>query len=164
MASISEWLRGGDLDGNTVESYRRRANRPDGQAWANLHHVGQLTEIVEFVAWQQSNATTPKPDQPRSPNPVKQVPLTILQRAVSVATVGAATAARALATGHAFVTEDVILERLAMCRACDQFDQVKETCKLCGCGCSASAVFVNKLAHASSGCADLVNPKWGAVQ
>ena len=153
MSSLQEWVNGWTRDGRDLTHDPRRA------VYVSRHP--ELTE--QYGPPPPIKVETPaKSVHLPPPNPQKQVPLTILQRAISVATVGAATAARALATGHAFVSEDVILERLALCRACDQFDQVKESCKLCGCGCNGSEKLANKLAHASSVC-PYSPPKWGPV-
>ena len=162
MATILEWLEGGEhLDAAMVLSYRSRASRPDGQQWADLHHVGPLTNIPAFVAW-RANATPAESDQPRAPNPPKQQPQTLIQRTTTLAAVLADTARRKIETGVAFITEDQILARVAICRECDQFDPVKESCKLCGCGCSGASKLANKLAHHASQCPH-DPPKWVAI-
>ena len=140
MPSLQEWVNGCTRDGRDLTRDPRRA------VYAARH-----PEITPLPC------VDPKPLPP--PNPQKQHPLTILQRAVSLATVATKTVAKAATTGVAYLPEAAILERLAICRACDQFNADTERCKLCGCGCTGGANFANKLAHVGATCPALP-PRW----
>ncbi len=153
MASLQEWVNGWTRDGADLTADPRRA------VYAARHP--ELTPHDRPADLPIPSPPVPAP--PRAPNPVKQVPLTLYQRATTAASVLADTTRRKLETGVAFITEDHILARAAICRECDQFDQIKESCKLCGCGCNGSSTLANKLAHASSEC-PASPPKWLAVQ
>lgn len=58
----------------------------------------------------------------------------------------------------------VIDQRLAICKACPQYDEARNRCKLCGC-CSGPSQkkWLNKLALASEECPDRP-PRWGRYE
>lgn len=60
------------------------------------------------------------------------------------------------------LSESEIAERLAICQACEHY--TGKGCKLCGCSCGGERKLMNKLAHASSSCADTANPRWNAIE
>ena len=68
-----------------------------------------------------------------------------------------------LTTGAKRASDDVIAERFAICQTCDKFNAAKQSCAVCGCGCSAKSKLVSKLAWAESECPHADGPKWGAV-
>lgn len=58
----------------------------------------------------------------------------------------------------------VIDERLAICKACPQYDATRHRCKLCGCcGGSGQSKWLNKLALAIEACPD-DPPRWGRYE
>lgn len=49
-------------------------------------------------------------------------------------------------------TQNEINYRYTICLACDQFNQVKSECYICGCNINNKKIFMNKLAWADQEC------------
>jgi hypothetical protein len=47
----------------------------------------------------------------------------------------------AIASGQSGVTDDEILERMDLCRACEMYDAQQNRCNACGCFLNAKALF-----------------------
>lgn len=79
----------------------------------------------------------------------------IVQRAITFAT----SAAKHVAAGSPKASQEVIDNRLAICQQCDKFSGSR--CTVCGCGCSGSKTFLNKLSWADQECPHPDGAKWG---
>lgn len=65
-----------------------------------------------------------------------------------------------VADGLRKCTKEELESRLAVCKTCDQF--TGSGCKVCGCNCTGTYEFMNKLAWASESC-PLDPPKWDRI-
>ena len=84
------------------------------------------------------------------------------QRLSAVQRIASATnvVSQTLLNGGHLASQEIIDQRLAICRDCSH--HVDQKCDICGCQATQQQVWMNKIAHAASGCPDNP-PKWGAV-
>lgn len=85
-------------------------------------------------------------------------PLTLWRRVKSVAYVAAKTAQSLVTKGKVYASQEVIDQRLEVCKNCSYYSQ--EKCLMCGCSCKTKQAFRNKLAYEASECPI---GKWGQV-
>lgn len=74
----------------------------------------------------------------------------------------ASAATKHILAGRPKASPEQIQERLAICQACDLFEN--NHCKQCGCACNSRSVFMNKLAWADQECPHPNGPKWGTIE
>lgn len=63
--------------------------------------------------------------------------------------------------GSPKATQREILYRYEICKSCDQFNQLKSQCDVCGCAIDKKSKFLNKLAWADQECP--LN-KWSKIE
>lgn len=49
-------------------------------------------------------------------------------------------------------TQQEIYNRFSICKECDQYNNIKQECNVCGCNINTRKVFLNKLAWADQEC------------
>lgn len=161
MATLSEWLDGKTKDGvalpaDKVAAYRSRRRStiaPNATTAPADHQPPRPVKITIHVGGPKGGS--PRAAQAAAEKPPEQPP-TYATMAKSFA----AAMAKHVASGGTLCTQEQIDARLAICATCPHL--IGKRCNLCGCGCTRTKTFLNKLALPTSQCPD-TPPRWEAI-